>query len=143
MAAIHAAIATEHEHERDPAEPLGPERADRRPEQQPAHLDGAVQPERLATTFGRRRVGQVAAGGRVVDRGRQAGAGAQEQERQRPGEDERQDAEDAGRDEPDDHQRDPRRPVGQPAEDRLADEPSRRPGRDDEAEERQIDPLLR
>ena len=134
--------ATEHEDERDPAEPLGPERADRRTEQQPAHLDRAVQPERLAASLRRRRVGQVAARGRVVGRGRETGPGAQEEERERPGEDQRQHAEHTGRDEADDHQRDARGPVGQPAEDRFADEPGRRPGRDDEAEEGEVHALF-
>ena len=88
----------EDEHEADPAEPAGAERADRRTEQQPAHLGRAVQPERLAPALRRRRVGQVAAGGRVVDRraerrSRRAAAtngdGAREHQRQDP--------EDAGR----------------------------------------------
>ena len=105
------------------------------PEQQPAHLHRAVQPERLASPLRRRRIGQVAARGRVVERGRQPGPGAQQDERQRPGEDERQRGEHPGRDQPDDHQRHARRPVGQPAEDRLAHEPGRRPRRDDEAEQ--------
>ena len=90
--------ATEHEDERDPAEEPGAERADRRPEQEPAHLDRAVQPERLAASFGRRRIGQVATGRRVVRGGRQPGPGAQQDERERPGEDQRQEAEDPGRD---------------------------------------------
>ena len=134
--------ATEHEHERDPAEPLGSQRTDRRPDQQPAHLHRAVQPECLASPLRRRRIGQVAARGRVVQRGRQPGPGAQEDERQRADEDERQQAEHAGRDQPDDHQRHPRGPVREPAEDRLADEPGSRPRRDDDAEQRQVDALL-
>ena len=44
----------------------------------------------------RRRVGQEAAGGRVVDRGPEAGAGAQEEERERPGQDQRQGPEQPG-----------------------------------------------
>ena len=47
-----------------------------------------------------------------------------------------------GREQPDDHQRDARRPIGQPAEERLADEPGGRPRRDDDAEQREIDALL-
>ena len=43
---------------------------------------------------------------------------------------------------PDDHQRDARGAVGQPAEDRFADEARRRPGRDDEAQRREVDALL-
>ena len=121
-----------------------PERADRRAEQQPAHLDRAVQPERLATTFRRGRVGQVAAGGRVVDRGRQtrprrAGRGT----RAAPVKTSGSMLKTPVADEADDHQRDPRGPVGQPAEDRLADQPRGRPGGDDQPEERQVDPLLR
>ena len=68
---------TEHEDEGDPAEVESAERADGRSEQQPAHLHGPVQPERLAASVRRRGVGQVAARRRVVGRGRQAGSGAQ------------------------------------------------------------------
>ncbi len=132
----------EHEDERDAAEHAGPERPDGRPEQQPAHLGRAVQPERLSAAFRWRRIGQVAAGGRVIGRGRQAGTSAQEQERQRSCEYERQDAEDPGRDQPDHHQWDTGGPVRQPAEDGLADQARRRPGRDDEAEKGEIDALL-
>ena len=43
---------------------------------------------------------------------------------------------------PGDHQRHARRPVGEPAEDRLADESGGGPRRDDDAEERQVDALI-
>ena len=132
----------EHEDERDPAELRGPERADRRAEQQPTHLRGPVQPERLTTPVRRGRIGQEATRGRVVDGRTEAGTRAQQHERHRPGEDERQRPEHAGRDQPDDHQRDPLGAVRQVAEDRLADEASGRPRGDDDAERRQVDPLL-
>ena len=81
---------TEDEDEADPTEPIGAERADRGTQQQAAHLGRAVQPERLAATARGRRVGQVPAGRRVVDRGAEPGAGAQQQERQGAGEHQRQ-----------------------------------------------------
>ena len=68
----------EHEHEGDAAEVGGPERRDRGPEQQAAHLGRAVQPERLTTFARRRRVRQVAARGRIVDGGTQAGQAPQQ-----------------------------------------------------------------
>ena len=132
----------EHEDERDPTELRGPERADRRAEQQAAHLRRPVQPERLAAPVRWRRVGQEAARGRVVDGRTETGTRAQQHERHRPGEDERQRPEHAGRDEPDDHQRHPLGAVRQPAEDRLADEACRRPRGDDDAERREVDALL-
>ena len=132
----------EDEHERDATEPMGAEAPDRRPEQQPAHLHGAIQAERLTAALGRRRVRQVAAGGRVVQRRRQPGACAQDDERGRSGEGQRQDAEQPGREQPGDHQRHARGPVGKPAEDRLADESGGGPRRDDDAEQRQVDALI-
>ena len=117
----------------DAPELVRPERPDRRSEQQAAHLRRAVQAERLAPPLGRRRVGQEAARRRVVDGRPEPGAARSMMNataRSRPA----AGAEHAGRDEADDHQRDARGAVGQPAEDRLADEARGRPGGDDEAE---------
>ena len=63
------------------------------PSSRPPICAAAVQPERLAASLRRRRVGQVAARRRVVHRGREAGEAAQDDERERPGQDQRQRAE--------------------------------------------------
>src|SRR3954453_12633985 len=107
---------TEHKDERDPTEEPGPEGADRRTEEQAAHLESAVQAERLAATFGRCRISQIATGGWVVGSRRESGTGAQHHEREWPGKDQRQQAEDPGRDEPDDHQWHPGSAIRKPAE---------------------------
>ena len=132
----------EHEHERDATELGRPERADRRAEEQAAHLGRPVQPERLAAPVRWRGVGQEAAGGGVVDRRAQTGAGAQQHEGECPGQDQRQRPEDARHHQPDDHERHALRPVGQPAEDGFADQPRRRPRGDDDTERREVDALL-
>ena len=133
----------EDEDEADPAEVGRPERPDGRTQEQAAHLGRAVQPERLAALARWRRVGQVAAGGGVVDRGTQPGPGAEQDEGQRRGQHQRERPEHPGRHEADGHHRHAAGAVGDPAEDRFADEPGGRPGRDDEAERGQVDALLR
>ena len=139
----HRRDRAEDEDERDAPELCRPEGADRRAEQQPAHLRGSVQAEGLPAPVRRGRVGQEATRGRVVDGGTKPGSGAQQDEGQGPGEDQRQRPEHAGRDEADDHQRDSLGPVGEPAEDRLADETRGGPCGDDDAKGRKVDPLLR
>ena len=132
----------EHEDERDPAERPGSEGPDRRADEQAAHLRRGVQAERLAPALWRGGIGQVAARGRVVHRGRDPGQAAQDDERERPDQEQRQDLEEGRQEEAQHHQRDACRPVREPAEDRLEDEPGDRPGRDDDAEGREVDPLL-
>jgi hypothetical protein len=113
--------------------------ADGRADHQAAHLCRPVEPERLALALRRVGIDEVAPRCRVVDRGRQAG--------QRPGRDEGQGADreqghhgERGRQQqPDDHHQLPRGPVGNPAEHRFADQPSRRPGGDDHAQRGQVD----
>ena len=111
----------EHEDERHPAEDRRAQAADRRPEEQAAHL-------------GRRRRGRtprpgaraasasvtVAPRRRVVHRGREPGKAAQQDERRRPDEHERQELEDAGQ-----------RGAGRPSAGRAASgrPPSRRSAR--------------
>ena len=134
--------AAEHEDEPVAAHEGGAERADRGPEQQPAHLRRAVQAEGLAAPGRFGRVGEEAPGGGVV-RGRgQPGRSPQQDERERSGQDQGEGREDAGCDEPDHHDRHPRGAVGQPPECRFAHEPRRRPGGDDQPERRQVDALL-
>ena len=58
--------------------------ADGRPQHEPAHLRRAVEPERLALALGRVGVDEVAAGGGVVDGGREPGERAQHDERDGP-----------------------------------------------------------
>ncbi len=152
-----AALATEHgdrdrrqhgrhagkdEDEADTAETVGADRPDRRAEQQPAHLGRPVEPERLTVTLRWRRVRQVPAGRRIVDRGGQPDRRPQDEEGERPGDRQRQDREHAGQQEPGHHQRDSGGPVGEPAEDGLADEPGGRPGGDHQPERGEIDALL-
>ena len=132
----------EHEDEGDAAEANHAEPADRRPEQQPAHLGRPVQPERLAPPLGRGRVGDVAAGRRVVDRGGQTGQRSQDDERDGADDHQRQELEHARSDVAQDHERNARDPVGQPAEDRLADEARRGPRREDDAEHPEVDAVL-
>ena len=141
-AATSDASAAEHEDEPVAAHERGAERADRRPEQQPAHLRRAVQAEGLAAPGRFGRVGEEAACGGVV-RGRgQPGRSPQQDERERSGQDQGKGREDAGCDEPDHHDRHPRGAVGQPAECRFAHETRRRPGGDHQPERRQVDALL-
>ena len=59
-----------------------------------------------------------------------------------PDEDERQEQEDAGPDVARDHQRHPRVAIGEPAEDRFADESCRGPRRGDDPERREVDAVL-
>ena len=136
--------AAEDEHERDPAEPRRP-RARRSPGRAAARPSG---PRRTARTPRRgapaasRRSGSRARPGR---RSPSTSPAPARRMRNASGP-----VKTSGRrlktpvdDEADDHQRDARRPVGEPAEDRLADEAGRRPGGDDDPEEREVDALLR
>jgi hypothetical protein len=132
----------EHEHEADPAEPVRAECADRRTEQEPGHLGGSIQPEGLATAVGRRGVRDVAPGRRVVDRRREPGERAQDEEPRRARQHERQAQRHRGDQQPHHHERHAPHAVREPTEDRLADEPGRRPCRDHEPEQRQVDAVV-
>jgi hypothetical protein len=118
-------------------------RPDRGTEQEPAHLGRAVQPERLAVALGRRRIGEEAR----APPGRRSAAPSPEAPRSTTNA--AAPVNTSGRPRTDPSRRSPmtisgraRRAVGQPAEDRLADEAGRRPGGDDHAERGQVDALL-
>ena len=132
----------EHEDEADAAERRGTQPTEGRAQQEAAHLRCAVQPEGLATPFGRGRVRDVATGSRVVDRRGQALEAAEGDERTRPDERERQELEDPCPDVADDHERNPSGVIGEPPEDRLADEAGCRPRGDDDAQGPEIDAVL-
>ena len=116
----------EHEHGARVARHHGNEASERRAQQKPRHLGGAVQPEGLAPPVGRGHVHEVATGSRVVRGGGKPGQPAQDAERQEPGREERQHGEHGAGKQSAHHERLATCPVGQPAEDRLADQARRR-----------------
>lgn len=132
----------EHEDEADAPDDGRAEGADRRADEQAAHLRCAIQPECFALTLRRGRVRQVAARGRVVDRRAKAGQSAQDDERERADEDQREGPEDAAGDQAHDHQGYPGRSVGDPAEERFGQQTGCRPRGDDHAHRREVHAVL-
>ena len=109
------------------------------PEHQAAHLRGAVQAEQLAVPLGRVGVDEVAAGGRVVHRRRRGRrAPGATMNAAGPTMNSGATANTAASEQADDHHRLARTAVGDPAEQRLAQQPGGRPRRDDDAERRQV-----
>ena len=79
---------------------------------------------------------------RVVHADPEAGDEAQDEELDRAVEGKRQEGADRQHDQAAEHQRATRGAIGQPAEDRLEDEPRRWPGREDDAQRSRVDPLF-
>ena len=135
--------AAEDEGEDVPAAERRSDAPEGRAEEEAAHLGRAVEPERGPALRGRRGVEDVGPRGRVVGGGREAGEGPGEQEGRDAGQDERHRDHDSGRQEAGQHQEPLVAAIGEPAEERLAQEARGRPGRDDPAQGRGVDPLLR
>ncbi len=127
------------EDEREPeAEHGRTEAAQRRADEEAAHLRRPVDAERLAVLGVVGRVDDEAPCRRVVHRRAEPRDEAGEEERGRPDEHQGKDGRDGRDGEADDHERDAGRPVRQPAEERLRDEARGRPRGDDEAERHRV-----
>ncbi len=130
------------EREREGPEDRRPDRSDDRAEDEATHLRRRVEPEGLAALVLLGLLDDRAAGRGVVHAHAEAGDKAQDEELHRAVKGQRQERRRRQHDQAGEHQTAARRPIGQPAEERLEDEVRRGPGGEDDAQRRRVDALF-